>query len=1389
MLLSGVRSTPWVLVCFAIASAQGQIVDERPRVTAEDSNEAVRQLRLLDAYVDQGSWVEAADMAQQIIETYPHQVLALPDERPVRYVSIRTACQRRLVSFPADALAQYRDRVDPQAAALLEEAEQTRDGRLLARVADEFFASSSGDAAAEKLGDRDLALGNVDSAIAWWSRLIPLTRQARQEDAAGLWHPDPKNDMARLTAKWTIAQLLRNDLPAAERGLKELKETYANAGGELAGKDDTYWKIVQDFGRDTEARAAAIPSADWLTFGGNPSRGKVAPRSIRLGTIQHRWLLTDATTLDDLEPQEMDFDPRFLPFRQAIRPPTPEGPHIHPVTVGKEVFVSDGNFLHCFQVDKEKSDYSFNLVMDQPGPQARGSSPSRHTLTVAGPLLFARTGGTSTAPVPQVPNSSLAAKSRLFCFDHAERRLLWWKNATVANLGQQLVFEGAPICKNGKVYIGAHRLDAMSTTYVLCLDAQTGELDWSRLVCEATNDWESGFNPDQNLLAMADETLYCCTNLGAVAAIDITLQKVKWLAEYERDNERGVGAPDVNPCVVHQGRVFAMPGQSQSILCLSAETGRTLWKRRLSVQHILGVASGLLIVTGDRVYGIDVATGDVVWRYPENQPKGVGRGMLAGNYVYWPTATEIHVLDQATGRRAEAPVGLIEGLRAKPGNLIPGDGYALLAQNKQVLVIRPQQWLREERERLVAEDPSSATARFLLAESVRAEGDLPAAADRYLQASELATETEVHTGRPLRTLALERRCDVLIDDARARAEGLASSREPTLREEISGLLATAIESAPDLERRWQAIDQQASFWQAQREPARAIACYRDALADAAFAQHLTESKQGRGWPTHQLIGARIESLRQENPDIVAQEWDRPFDAQAQDSTAESAMLLVRHFPAARGASRWLIGLGQELLGQERFDDAVLIASAALDQSKFDDSARVESLVLLDETLAKLGWSNARPRVWDQMASVGDRTFRGPGHSTVAEYVSLRREERRQEEETYESLTPSWTTRDENVQIVVPAGDAPGANVAGVIVADEGGWSYCDAATGARRWVAPNAAFVPPSAWYSLAGLLTSEQNEIVCRSYRDGKARWTYRLDEPVAGEPSASLRPSATALVDEPFLHLLSGGRIVTLDLVNGQVARTVDPIEAWGKLEGGSIGPHLQKIAGVLLTRTGERVFAVDEKGTLAWTMPMLHHVPYGDAVEIGGAIVLVTGRAEVSAVEPGTGRLLWQRRTTWPSWDLPHLYARGNVLLLLVDSYQLSRLDPRTGEPLWETGVSTSPAKGLGDQCTLTGEYFLVGSRNGLDCLRTGDGRLAWHVQPGATDAFRVRSGHVEAVTTGSEGRWLSAWSVETGQSRGKVSLPSLGSEARIAWTGSAAVISGASASVGIGPKPGP
>jgi outer membrane protein assembly factor BamB len=233
---------------------------------------------------------------------------------------------------------------------------------------------------------------------------------------------------------------------------------------------------------------------------------------------------------------------------------------------------------------------------------------------------------------------------------------------------------------------------------------------WRVKLCAANS--PAGANWDEvthNLLTLHEDSIYCNSNLGVVAAIS-TDGQVRWITSYPRSALRPRDPDqsdlhymrDLNPCLLYGDCLIVAPTDTDKVFALDANTGQVRWEISLAdVVHLLGVGAGNLLAGGDSLYWIDVRSGKVVGQFPQptKRPKpelsrvnmpGYGRGVLADDLVYWPTRERIFVFKQQTQKIQTAdkrfvwePIGeRVIDLRprgVKGGNLVIANGVMLIA--------------------------------------------------------------------------------------------------------------------------------------------------------------------------------------------------------------------------------------------------------------------------------------------------------------------------------------------------------------------------------------------------------------------------------------------------------------------------------------------------------------------------------------------------------------------------------------------------------------------------------------------------------------------------------------------------------------------------------------
>ncbi len=181
---------------------------------------------------------------------------------------------------------------------------------------------------------------------------------------------------------------------------------------------------------------------------------------------------------------------------------------------------------------------------------------------------------------------------------------------------------------------------------------------------------------------------------------------------------RAVARSGTSPCLFAENTVFAAPNDFDGILAIESHSGTTLWRRALpgGIDHLLGAKNGVLIASGEGLWGLALATGHVLWHVGFKDPAsfGYGRGILAGDVVYWPTREEILVVEQATGTlRRRIPLLARDGEGG--GNLLLAGDFLVVVQPQRITVFGPDagspprakdfsvQLLRGQGERMKAE--------------------------------------------------------------------------------------------------------------------------------------------------------------------------------------------------------------------------------------------------------------------------------------------------------------------------------------------------------------------------------------------------------------------------------------------------------------------------------------------------------------------------------------------------------------------------------------------------------------------------------------------------------------------------------------------------------------
>ncbi len=612
-----------------------------------------------------------------------------------------------------EALVRYRRQVDPLARRWFIEARKTGDRTLLQRIADELFASSYGDDALLLLGEYCLEQGDYAAARFCWEQIFPQPRgglapdhqhavhgrpfwmQLRllnsNEDWEAVmpvlqaaptgrpWLTCPNSDLERaaIFARLVLASVLERHDQRARRELEYLGRLYPGKQGRLAGKTGSYVKILEGLlARSADWKQVAA-STDWSTFAGTVTRSATPARSI---DIRHVPVWFQSLQHWTAEQELMSLvRPRIAEDMQGLL-------SCFPVIHRQVVYVNEQTRIRAFQLqdgspawnpaDATGTIFDSGIARDQLLLEGKYFGVVRGTLTIHRNRLFAKVGS-PVSVLSQRADPLVHPTGYLVGLDlDAEGKLL--PGFPLRPDGPDWAFEGAPVIDGNQLYVGMRKRDQVrSHAYLACFELDSGKLRWRVLICSAETPGQGQW-PEitHHLLTLDHGMLYYNTNAGAIAAVRAADGGIRWLTTYPRRTfqagaAQGAGRHffrDLNPCLIHRGILVVAPSDSQEVFALEAATGALLWQEQSGktddIVHLLGVVGDDLVASGDYLYWLDLYNGHLRRQFPDAvdndlaaarpDPRGLGRGLIAGGEVYWPTRESIYVFRREVARDAAA---------------------------------------------------------------------------------------------------------------------------------------------------------------------------------------------------------------------------------------------------------------------------------------------------------------------------------------------------------------------------------------------------------------------------------------------------------------------------------------------------------------------------------------------------------------------------------------------------------------------------------------------------------------------------------------------------------------------------------------------------------------
>lgn len=1368
LLAVGVLASP--AIAWSEPQAGGGGPQQNTKVYFDTSHEADARLRNAENHVKAGDFAEAIEIYQKVIQDFGDKVVEVPPdpaggpEDSRLSVNARLECQRRIASLPPEVRAIYRSRVDAQAGRWYAQGAADRDPSLLRRVIAEAFCSSWGDDALDLLGDLAFQDGRFAEALAAYDQLAP----DRSGGPRTLAYPDPSVDLARVLAKKLLCRAAIGNHPPTEAELAELGKSSPEPSS-FAGRKAPLARVVAEAIRDDHLTLPPQADGRWPTFAGSPSRDRVAPAAVDVGSLQ--WRAELETIIPLRSGGGMGGMRRNqIGLNNAAQVSAERLLGYHPIVVGDQVLVAGERSVTSYNLDVRPGEATPGpgaptstvawRTKDLMGPAATNRAAgglARYTLTASDQRVFARIGPPPASVITLnrmgMGGFGSASPSLVVGLDRAEGKILWKREAgdiplpkrKAEGANRTAVFEGSPVAYGPNVYVAMTDRIEMTATYVVCLDAASGGTRWVRYICEASANVDpifgGGLEISHRLLTLDGPNLYYQTNLGAVASLEADTGSIRWLATYPwpGHNNGGGQERDVNPAVVHDGLVIVAPNDTPSIYAYDAASGRLAWKTApvpedVKLTHLLGVAKGYLIATGDRVLWFDVRNGKLAHAWPDTtQPlQGYGRGVLAGDRVYWPTKTEIHVLDQGSGLRTDPPIRLQESYQCEGGNLAVGDGYLIVAQANALVVFCQNSRLIERYRDEIARAPEQASTYFLLARAAEAVGRDDLALESLDSAIARSRPADSMDGVPLGESSRDHQLRLLMKLG-GKARLGQNWAEASKRFEAAA--AAARTDRDRLAARLELADVQ----NLRGDPRRSVATLQDLLADERLRILNVDAADGhRTVRADLLIADRLNSLiREKGADLYAS-FDRTAVVLFERGKAEEDPRLLedvaRCYPAARVVPEAWFALGQLYEKLRRPGDSARAFKHLL-AGGVDDATRVRALFGLARAYEtqKL-WVLARDAYLQAKGRYADARFADLGPGRVADLVDARLAAepfRRVVADRAEPTVPlplrrRWDRHwSEPTRPIAAAGVPPSGESGRIFLVQGRSIRPVDPATGESPW-ARDLEGEPIWVGYLADRIIAATRSRVVGLSLDQGAVDWQYDLAR-AAADPAAANpfdRP-APAEGPDPGSATLSDFRIVgnRVFCLRGRDALLAFDGDS-GLLDwsyapaSGSINPRLhvgprrivlqvRKPNAILVldTATGRRRAEFPQAEDEDWPRDPL---PIDDD---HAAIVVDRLTVALFDLNRGVNTWIFREASDQPKFNAPRLFGDAERLLVLHDGAELIRLDPATGAKRWSRLLGTEDLSERPEAIALGEDRVFVANGPTLAALSLLDGGPAW------------------------------------------------------------------------------
>jgi len=722
-----------------------------------DSFAAAEKLRTAQRFEAQNQTQLALQKYQEVLDEYSTKVFFVGDDY---YQSMGEYVRQRLLEMPAVQRGDYDQLFGPMAERNIKPAIATMDVVTIIRECDRYFPAQVAGEGMEYAAQLFFERGDFSAAAKVWRNLLGHPRMAARK--------------AELLFRTALAEGLAGNTNKAEKYRAQLAADFAQTDAVINGRSVRLLDELEQLLKNAApaiVRNDTISPGEWPGFQGGAGRNDVPKANVELGA--RLWNYNYDGQNGPLNPEQIrarrdqeNLRKQML-RNQGMDTTSLDQPGNFPALSAGRVYVNSGEVIQCLNSANGELVWQYPKGGKSAAPKQNpneyygynpyGMGGSDHnTICLAGKFVITSAPNTKGANVQPV--------DKLLCLDRDTGKEVWTAEASTVIKGNQepkdkdpneinrrrmmyggmggnAVFAGAPLISDQSVImpVRVQTPDGMTEVHLTRLNLQTGAREWSTYLCSrsSSNGYYGGpresFTP---MTAMADDTIYLSTGVGADLAVDASTGRTLWLQTTEKAKLKpaamesyrpngGSSRPiwQTNAPVIYQDKVITFEGDSNLRVYDRTSgklAGRIVPKSQDNAGILAGIVNDKMYLIGTRIRIIDAQTLKLAAE-PVELPAGgklAGRPFISDQILVLPLEKGLFTYDLATDK-ARGLVAWPKGddqQPGQPGNVIMTNDQLLVAGTKGITSYSTWELAVASREREISERPQDPIPALMYAE-------------------------------------------------------------------------------------------------------------------------------------------------------------------------------------------------------------------------------------------------------------------------------------------------------------------------------------------------------------------------------------------------------------------------------------------------------------------------------------------------------------------------------------------------------------------------------------------------------------------------------------------------------------------------------------------------